>query len=103
MCHSIIIGFLVSERNGSDKGLKRLDFERGIDKSPGKFVRFLRVILENSFLGLGRRNEEETRAHFLNKRASSPTAAITLSIISCGISTDFTIRALGQLRWDGSS
>ena len=48
---------------------------------------FLRVILENSCLRLERRNEEETRAHILSKRVSSPTAAIILSMISCGISS----------------
>ena len=72
---------------------------------------FLRIILENSCLRLGRRNEEETRAHFLSKRLSLPTAAIILSMMSCGISTDSDFayyilstmqRAfkLVQLRWD---
>ena len=66
---------------------------------PWQFWSLLRVILENSCLRLGRRNEEETRASFLSKRASSPTTAITLSIISCGISTDFTMRAMRWVFW----
>ena len=56
----------------------------------------LRVILENSFLRLGRRNEEETRAHCLSKWVSSPTATIILSMMSCGISTDFAICAFDE-------
>ena len=50
-----------------------------------------RVILENRCLRLGWRNEEETRLHCLRKSVSSPPAAITLSMISCGSSTDFVI------------
>ena len=37
--------------------------------------------------------EEETRLHCLSNCVSSPTAAITLSMMSCGISIDFAIRA----------
>ena len=59
----------------------------------------LRVILENSCLRLGRRNEEETSAHCLSKCVSSPTAAITLSMISCGISIAFAICAFVVLGW----
>ena len=50
---------------------------------------FSRVTLENSNLRIGWRNEEETREHRLSKSvSSSPTAAITLSMISCGILID---------------
>ena len=58
---------------------------------PRQVSSFLRVILENSCLRLGRRNEEETRAHCLSEKVSSPSAAITLSMISCGISSDFAM------------
>ena len=54
-------------------------------------VSWLIVILENSCLRLGRRNEEETRLHCLSKFVSSPTAAITLSMISCRISIEFAL------------
>ena len=63
---------------------------------PWQISSLLRVILENSSLREGRRNEEETRVHCLSKRLSSPTAAITLSITSWGISTNF---AMIQFRW----
>ena len=58
---------------------------------PWQVLSFVMVILENSCLRLGRRNEEKTRAHCLSERVSSPTAAITLSMISCGISSDFAM------------
>ena len=63
---------------------------------------FLMVILENSFLRLGRRKEEETREHCLSKPLS-PTSAITQSMMSCGISSDFAMCALTyagrEIRW----
>jgi len=48
-------------------------------------------ILENRCLRLGRRNEEDTRAQFLSKCPSSPTASIILSMMSCGTATEFAI------------
>ena len=61
-----------------------------------------RVILENSCLRLGRRKEEETRAHWLSTSLSVPTAAIMLSMMSRGISiVDFAIIMCAfKLRWD---
>ena len=58
----------------------------------------LRVILEKRCLRLGKRNEEDTRVHCLSKRVSSPTAAITLSMMSCGISIDFSILVCVETR-----
>ena len=56
---------------------------------PWQFSSFVIEILENRCLRLGRRKEEETRLHCLSNCVSSPTAAITLSMMSCGISIDF--------------
>jgi len=39
----------------------------------------------------GKRNEEETKAHYLSKGLSSPTAAITWSMMSCGMATETAI------------
>ena len=55
---------------------------------PWQVLSLLREILENSCLRLERRNEEETRAHCLSRCLSSPTAAMTFSMMSCGISID---------------
>ena len=65
---------------------------------PWHFLSFLIEILENRCLRLGRRKEEETRLHCLSNCLSSLTAAITLSIMSCGISFGFAICASVQLR-----
>ena len=64
---------------------------------PWQISSLLRVILENRRLRLGRRNEEETRLHCLSKSVSSSTAAITLSMMSCGMSIDFAICA--KMAW----
>ena len=60
---------------------------------PWQVWSLLRVVLENSCLWAGRRNEEETRVHCLSKCVSSPTASITMSMMSCGLrmSIDFAI------------
>ena len=51
-----------------------------------------RVILEKRCLRLGRRNEDETRAHCLSTRVSLPAAAITLSMMSWGRSIKLYVR-----------
>ena len=59
---------------------------------------FVIEISENRYLRLGKRKEEETRLHCLSDCVSYLTAAITLSMMSCGISIDFAICELVQLR-----
>ena len=78
---------VVSENNGSNKGLPDWILNEKLMNPLAGLVAF-EVILENSCLRLGRRNEEETSAHCLSTHVSSPTAAITLltRMMSCGIS-----------------
>ena len=85
----------MQEGNGSDKGLNGWILDEELMNPLA--LALVREILENSCLRLGRRNEEETKQHCLSKCVSLPTSVIILSMMSCGISTDFAICATGMV------
>ena len=76
---------VLSESNGSDEGINGWILDENLVNPLARLVASER----NSCLRLGK-----TREHCLSKRVTSPTAAIILTMISCGMSIDFAIYAL---------
>ena len=83
LAYSVILMVLTNDCSGW------MDFGREFDEwwSSHNFSRFRWKFWR--ILRVGRRNEEETTRNFLSKPSSSPTAAITLLMMSCGISIAF--------------